>query len=149
MSGGIHADEGMMCRCTGYGCPVMGVLLYADMAYTWRPVDVFSYMFVYIDACVYFRQVVCLQLVPYSALYAEVVTICLRCLTALFQQRARFDSIFLFQCLHVDCTAVWVDSARDWELDGADVFGSVRQRGAWGRRLARWLPPWMYVHPSC
>ena len=136
-------------RTYNVGVPVMGVLLYADMAYTWRHLDVFSHMFVYIGACVYFRQVVCLQLVPYSAIYSECIIMCLYRFITLFQQRARSDSIFLFQCLHVDCTAVWVDSARDWELDGADVFESVLQRGAWGRRLARWLPPWMYVHPSC
>ena len=108
----------------------MSVLLYADMAYTWRPVDVFSHMFVYIGACVYFRQVVCLQLVPYSAIYSECIIMCLYRFITLFQQRARFDSIFLFQCLHVDCTAVWVDSTRDWEVDGADGFVPDLQPGA-------------------
>ena len=117
-------------RTCSVGVPVMGVLLYNDMAYTRLPLDLFSHMFVYIGACVFFRLVVCLQLVPYSAIYSECIIMCLYRFITLFQQRARFDSIFLFQCLHVDCTAVWVDSARDWELDGADEFGSALQRGA-------------------
>ena len=55
---------------------------------------------------------------------------CLYRFITLFQQRARFDSIFLFKCLHLDCTAVWVDSTRDWEVDGADEFVSEVQPGA-------------------
>jgi hypothetical protein len=116
----------------------MSALLYTDMAYTWRPVDVFSLTFVYIDACVYFRQMVCLQVAPYSTLYSESVNVLFYRLTTLFQQRACVDSIFLFQSVHVKCTAVRVDSARDWEVDGADGIVSEQQPGAWGRRLARW-----------
>ena len=54
----------------------------------------------------------------------------MRCLTPVLQQRARVDYIFLFYYLYGDGTAVRVDSARDWELDGADEFGSALQRGA-------------------
>jgi hypothetical protein len=96
-----------------------------------------------------FPKIAFLPILPFSVLYPESLIMRRYRLSTLFRQRVCVDCLFLFQCLYVDCTAVRVDSAPDWEFNGADDFAAGIQPGAWGRRLARWLPPWMYVHPSC
>jgi hypothetical protein len=85
------------------------------------------HIFVYMRV---FPKIAFLPIVPFSVLYPESLIMHRYRLTTLFRQRAYVDCLFLFQCLYVDSTAVWVDSARDLELDGADVFEAVLQPGA-------------------
>jgi hypothetical protein len=147
-----------MCRCTGYVCRATVLLSYVFakiLSYVFRTkfflwlVQYSGYDVDYVFRCLsrrhifvhmymrVFPKIAFLQILPFSALYPGVVAICLRCLTTLFGQCACFDWLFLFQCLYGDGTAVRVDSARDWELDGAEAFVAVLQPGACGRRLAR------------
>ena len=88
-------------RTYSVGVPVMDILFYADMAYTWRSLDLFSHMFGYICACVYFRQVVCLQVAPYTTLYSESVNVLFYRLTTLFQQRHVLNTSSFFN------TSMW------------------------------------------
>ena len=64
-----------------------------------------------------FPKIAFLLILSFSALYPESLIMHRYRLTTLFRQRVCVDCLFLFQCLYVDCTAVRVDSARDWELD--------------------------------